>query len=219
MIAKDVVLAYPDYSEVLDIYTNASSKQLGAVITQKNRPIVFFSPKLIMRKPTSVKNPQVNAILERIHPVVLNMLHTAEIDMADSLKPSDIDIFLSDAAWAICFTHHRVLKASPGTTKFGQDMLFNILFIADWKKIGEHGQLLTNHNTNRDYDYQVGQKVLIRNEGILCKAESRYQREPLTITSVLSSHMNRTIRVQCGNKSERMNIRRVKPFEKKQVEI
>ncbi len=34
-IARDVVLAYPDYSEVFEIDTDASSKQLGAVITQR----------------------------------------------------------------------------------------------------------------------------------------------------------------------------------------
>ncbi len=45
-IAREVVLAYPDYSKVFEIYTDASSKQLGAVITQENRPIVFFSWKL-----------------------------------------------------------------------------------------------------------------------------------------------------------------------------
>ncbi len=39
-IAKDVVLAYPDYSKVFKTYTDASSKQLGAVFTQDNRPIV-----------------------------------------------------------------------------------------------------------------------------------------------------------------------------------
>jgi hypothetical protein len=39
-------LAYPDYSKVFEIYTDTSSKQLGAVITQDNRPIVFFSRKL-----------------------------------------------------------------------------------------------------------------------------------------------------------------------------
>jgi hypothetical protein len=45
-IAKDVVLAYPDYSKVFEICTDASSKQLGAVITQDNRPIALFSQKL-----------------------------------------------------------------------------------------------------------------------------------------------------------------------------
>jgi hypothetical protein len=41
-----VVLAYLNYSKVSEIYTDASSKQLGAVITQDNRPIAFFCQKL-----------------------------------------------------------------------------------------------------------------------------------------------------------------------------
>jgi hypothetical protein len=45
-ITRDVVLAYPDYSKVFEIYTDASSKQLGSVLTQENRPIVFVSRKL-----------------------------------------------------------------------------------------------------------------------------------------------------------------------------
>jgi hypothetical protein len=45
-IAKDVVLAYLDFIKPFKIYTNASTMQLGAVITQGNRPIVFFSRKL-----------------------------------------------------------------------------------------------------------------------------------------------------------------------------
>ena len=40
------MLAYPDYSLPFDIYTDASSCQLGAVITQKGKPIAFFSRKL-----------------------------------------------------------------------------------------------------------------------------------------------------------------------------
>ncbi len=45
-IVQDVVLAYPDYSKPFEIYTDASKTQLGAVITQNNRPLAFFSRKL-----------------------------------------------------------------------------------------------------------------------------------------------------------------------------
>jgi hypothetical protein len=45
-IAKEVVLAYPDFTKPFDIYTDTSTKQLGSVITQDNRPIAFFSRKL-----------------------------------------------------------------------------------------------------------------------------------------------------------------------------
>ncbi len=95
-------------------------------------------------------------------------------------------------------------------------MLFDIPFIADWQKIGEHRQKLTDLNNARekesriDYDYKVGEKVLLRKEGILRNAESRCHKEPRLITSV---HTNGTITVQCRNKIERMNIRRVNPFE------
>ena len=129
-------------------------------------------------KPTSVKNPQANAILERIHGVLGNMLRTSELNMAESVKASDINFFLSDAAWAVCSTYHTVLKASPGAAIFGQEILFDIPFIADWQKIGEHRQRLTDLNNPRknkgriDYDYKVGQKVLLRKEGILRNAES-----------------------------------------------
>jgi hypothetical protein len=70
-------------------------------------------------KPASVKKIKVNAILESIHAVTANMLRTSKLDMAEWVKASDIDIFLSDSAWAICSTYHTVLKASPGAAIFG----------------------------------------------------------------------------------------------------
>ena len=45
-IAKDVVLPYPDYSQGFEIYIDSSKFQLGAVVTQKNRLLAFFSRKL-----------------------------------------------------------------------------------------------------------------------------------------------------------------------------
>ena len=63
------------------------------------------------------------------------MLHTAEIDMGKSVVPSDMDAFLTDAAWAICSTHHTALKVSPGSAIFGRDMFFDIPFLAYSKKL------------------------------------------------------------------------------------
>jgi hypothetical protein len=142
-------------------------------------------------------------------------MRTSEIDMANSVKPADIDTFIDNAAWAICSTYHTVLKASPGAAIFGRDMLFDIPFVADWKQIGDYRQHQTDRNNKRennkrvDYDYKVGDKILIRKDDILRKAESIWKKEPWTITTVLT---NGTIRIQCGTKSERINIRRVTPF-------
>ena len=61
-------------------------------------------------KPTSIKNPQANAIPERIHASFTNMLRTAKLDMAELVNASDINIFLSDkpigpTAWKLVKGH------------------------------------------------------------------------------------------------------------------
>jgi hypothetical protein len=94
-------------------------------------------------------------------------------------------------------------------------MLFDIPFIAHCNQIGDYRQSQTDRSNKRennkrlDYDYKVGDKVLIRKDGILRKAESIWRKKQWTITTV---HTNGTIRIQCGTKSERINIRRVTPF-------
>jgi hypothetical protein len=65
--AKDVVLAYPDYSKFFEIYTDASSKQLGAEITQDKRPIAFISRKLRnTQRKYSVTKIELLAIVETL---------------------------------------------------------------------------------------------------------------------------------------------------------
>jgi hypothetical protein len=135
--------------------------------------------------------------------------------MVETITPDDVAVLLDNAAWAICSTYHTVLKASPGAAIFGRNMLFDIPFIADLNKIGDYRQRQTDlnracKNSKRvDYDYKVGNKVLLTQEGILRKAESPYSKKPWTIMTV---HTNGTIRIQCGTQSERLNIRRVTPF-------
>ena len=168
----------------------------------------------LKHKPTSVKNPQSNAVLERIHAVFANMLRTAALDMADTVTPDMVDEFLTNAAWAIRSTHHTVLGATPGAAIFGRDMLFDIPYLADWNSIGQRRQQLVDRqnaieNSRRiDFDYTVGQKVLLRKDGIIRKASLRNE-GPYVVTQVFT---NGTVRIQRGTISERLNIRRISPF-------
>ncbi len=62
-------MAYPDYSKVFEIYTDASSKKIGVVtvITQDNRPITFFSWKLSnMQHKYSITEIELLAIVETL---------------------------------------------------------------------------------------------------------------------------------------------------------
>ena len=141
------------------------------------------------------------------------MLQTSNLDMQDTVDAEMIDDFLVNAAWAIRSTYHTVLNSSSGAAVFGRDMLFDIPYIADWTSIGHQRQCLVDQNNVRenarqiDFDYAVGQKVLLKKDGILRKAKVKYL-GPFTITQV---HTNGTIRIQRGTMSEHINIRRVTP--------
>jgi hypothetical protein len=66
-IAKETVLAYLDFSKPFEIYMDASSAQAGAVITQDNRPIAFFSRKLSKaQQKHSVTEIELLAIVETL---------------------------------------------------------------------------------------------------------------------------------------------------------
>ena len=82
-------------------------------------------------------------------------MRTSELDMADSDEPADIDAFIDTVTWAIFSTYHTVLKASPGAAIYGQDMLFNIPFVADWKQIGDYRQHQTECSNKRENDKRV----------------------------------------------------------------
>ena len=45
-LAREVLCAYPDFSQSFEVHTDASKKQIGAVISQKGKPIAFYSKKL-----------------------------------------------------------------------------------------------------------------------------------------------------------------------------
>ena len=46
MVSTETLLSYPEWKLPIMVHTDASDKQLGAVISQNNKLIAFFSRKL-----------------------------------------------------------------------------------------------------------------------------------------------------------------------------
>ena len=84
--------------------------------------------------PISVRNPQANAICERMHQVVASILRI----LLHSHPPQNIqaaidivDYALSTASHAMRILNHKTLGMSPGAVTFHRDMLLDIPFVAE----------------------------------------------------------------------------------------
>ena len=171
----------------------------------------------VKRKPTTSKNPQANAILERMHGVFGDMMRTSNLNNLEHVDSQTIDEFITNAAWAIRSSYHTVLKATPGAAIFGRDMLFDLPYIANWDEIGKRRQKQVDANNVREnkkrlpYDYVVGNKVLLINEINGEKAPKANDKNdgPYVITQV---YCNGTVRIQRGSINERLNVRRLTPY-------
>jgi hypothetical protein len=108
---------------------------------------------------TSIKNPQANAPVERIHQVLGHMFLTKDLNsqIFDYIDPwGEI---LSSIAWAVRASHHTTLDKSPAQLVFGRDMIFNFSTVVDWRTITLHKQKEVDRDNLREnsrrvnYDY------------------------------------------------------------------
>lgn len=164
-------------------------------------------------KPITVRNPQANAIVERVHQVIGNMIRTFELEnnyLDDNDPWSGI---LAATAFAVRSTYHTTLQATPGQLVFGRDMIFNIKHIADWEAIKQRKQSVINKNNAREnskrieHVYHVNDKVLLERHNAR-KYECPYL-GPYKVTEVFT---NGTVTIKKGSVYERVNIRRLYPF-------
>jgi hypothetical protein len=66
VMTKETMLPYPEFDEPFVIHTNASTKQIGGVISQNNKPLGFFSKKLTeVQQQYPVTEQELLAIIQR----------------------------------------------------------------------------------------------------------------------------------------------------------
>jgi hypothetical protein len=165
-------------------------------------------------KLSSKRNPQANAILERAHGTIGNMIRTYQVEGIDIDEDDPFAGFVSAMSFAVQSTYHTTLQLTPGQLVFGRDMIFPINHIAIWQLIKNRKQKLIDKNNKRenakrvDYDYMVGEQVLIYTPDP--NKIEQPQEGPYPITQV---HTNGTVTLQKGNVIQRYNICQIVPFQ------
>ena len=121
--------------------------------------------------PTTVKNPQSNAMCERMHQTVANVLRcvmrTKDLTLQQQAKQIT-DNALATVMHATRCAINNTMKISLGAFTFCQDMFVDVPIIPDLIAIKNNRQQLIDsnlirHNCKRyDYHYQLGQRVMVK---------------------------------------------------------
>ena len=167
----------------------------------------------IQAHPTTIKNPQSNGIVERVHLTIADSLRAMNLSERPYEETSAHGI-LQAVAWALRTTYHTSLRTSPGQLTFGQDMIIPATYLANWRHIhnNRHKNILyDNARENRsriEHDYAVGDKVVVLVKDIKRKL-SPVKQGPFIVTTV---HTNGTVTIRRSpTVTERINIRRLHP--------
>ncbi|KAL7482706.1 hypothetical protein ACHAW6_008362 [Cyclotella cf. meneghiniana] len=114
----------------------------------------------IKSRPTTVKNPTAQSIVERLHLTIGNQLHTSLYE-GDDWK-EDIDTLLQACAWAICTTTPSNTPHSPVQLIFGVDMIFRQKIKIDWAllKKQRRDQALANNKKKAGHDVPIHTRLV-----------------------------------------------------------
>ena len=99
--------------------------------------------------PISMRKPQANAIVERLHQTIGNILQTLEVQKMELDENDPWSGVLSTTMFAVLSTIHTTLQATPMQLVFGHDAILNIQHEANWKLISDRKQKLINKTNKR----------------------------------------------------------------------
>ena len=109
----------------------------------------------IKRKTITVRNPQANAMIERIHQVIENIIGMFELQYNYLDQDNPWQRILSATAFAVWSTYHTTLQKSPGQLVFGRDMIFNIQHTANWDYIQQRKQQIIQKNNKNSGPFEI----------------------------------------------------------------
>lgn len=174
-------------------------------------------------KPTTAKNPQSNAVCERMHQTVANVLRAMlfvdkeeDVLVADTMRQAEqlIENALATAMHVTRCAVTQSIGTTPGSLVFRRDMFIDLPVIADLVAIRERRQLLIDDNLRRqnlkrrEHHYRVGDTILIK-----ARTPNKLQPRAHGPYPIVEVFTNGTVEVARNpHVRERLNIRRLIPF-------
>ncbi len=164
-------------------------------------------------KPITVHNPQANAICERVHQVIGNIIRTFELQTNHLDEDNPWKGILSASAFAIRCTYHTTLHSSPGQLIFGRDLTFNFKHTSNWDVIRQRREMLIRENNKREnakripHQNSAGDKVMLH-----IGTECTYEHPYTGLHTIIETFPNGTVSLQVGDIIDRVNIQRIHPY-------
>ena len=105
----------------------------------------------ITKRGATVRNPQANLIIERIHQTIRNIIQTFEIHNTEVDEQNPFAGLISATMFATHSTYHTTLKTTPMQLVFGRDAILNTKFKVNWDDIRNQKQRLIIRNDTVKY--------------------------------------------------------------------
>ena len=131
----------------------------------------------------TIKNSQANAMVERMHQVILNIIVTNDLANRVFDYINKWGENLAYVAWVIRASYHRTIQFTPGQSVFGKSIIFNLTSVIDWKvtTAGKHRQVeIDNVKKNArpvTHDCTVGDIVNVEISVIYHKLYEKKQKQ------------------------------------------
>ena len=166
-----------------------------------------------LKQPITVKNPRDNAIVERMHKVLGDMLQVQLVSQHQKEDP--IKDLTSAAAFAIIrATVHGVTRYSPSQLVFARDMILRTKVMANVDLVQHRRQAAIIQNNEREnkrrtnYKYKKGDRILILSNSMDPKLQ--LHQGPFKVVSYDKG--SGTLHIQRKNYIEPINIQRVRLY-------
>eukprot|EP00957_Ditylum_brightwellii_P078231 5948381-Ditylum_brightwellii.AAC.1 len=118
----------------------------------------------VKKRPITLRNPQANSIIERIHQTTGNTIRSFEVHSTDIDEKDPWAGILYAVRFSTRAIVHTTMKATPMQLVLGRDTILNVNHETDWSYIKQRREDLiikNNEQENRKkktHNYQIGDK-------------------------------------------------------------